>query len=265
MYKTNLVMLEGNLGADPEQRTSTQSGQSMVSARLATNETWRDRQSGERKERTEWHRLVFYGWLADAVMASCRKGTRLLVEGRIQTRKWTDPATGQDRWTTEVVCNDAAIIDRLRPPPKDGHAHAGGQGHGMPPAAPDPGAPGMPPAAGGTPPAGLPPAGGYAGHPPQHGHYPATPPAPPPPPPPAAPPASGHPGTHPGGTYPAGTGHPGAPAGAGYGPYAGGAPAQGPGYTGDPPPPPPPPPPGHAPEHGPYPGPGAGGPGDPDF
>ena len=98
----NKVQLIGNLGRDPEVR-STQSGDQIVHLAVATNETWRDRQSGERRERTEWHRVVIFSQqLGDVAKQYLRKGSKVYVEGQLQTRKWTGQ-DGQDRYTTEVV------------------------------------------------------------------------------------------------------------------------------------------------------------------
>ncbi|HYZ32369.1 MAG TPA: single-stranded DNA-binding protein [Crenalkalicoccus sp.] len=98
----NKVILVGNLGRDPEVR-NTQSGQKVVNLRLATSESWKDRQSGERQERTEWHSVaIFNENLADIAEKYLRKGSKVYVEGQLQTRKWTDQQ-GQERYTTEVV------------------------------------------------------------------------------------------------------------------------------------------------------------------
>jgi single-strand DNA-binding protein len=98
----NKVILVGNLGKDPEVRTS-QDGTKIVNFTLATSETWNDRASGERKERTEWHRVVIFNEnLAGIAEKYLRKGSKVYVEGALQTRKWTDPA-GQEKYTTEVV------------------------------------------------------------------------------------------------------------------------------------------------------------------
>src|SRR5580700_7281602 len=98
----NKVILVGNLGKDPEVRT-TQDGQKIVNFTLATSESWNDRASGERKERTEWHRVVIFnenlGTIAEKYL---RKGGKVYVEGSLQTRKWTDQS-GQEKYTTEVV------------------------------------------------------------------------------------------------------------------------------------------------------------------
>ncbi len=103
----NKVILVGNVGRDPEVRTM-QSGQKVVSFSLATSERWRDRQSGEQKEQTEWHRVaVFNSNLAEVAERMLQKGTKLYIEGALRTRKWQNSA-GQDQYTTEVVLNQFA-------------------------------------------------------------------------------------------------------------------------------------------------------------
>jgi single-strand DNA-binding protein len=98
----NKVILIGNLGADPEVR-HTQDGRPIVNLRVATSESWRDRQSGERKERTEWHRVVIFNEnLAKVAEQYLKKGAKVYIEGQLQTRKYTDQQ-GQDRYSTEVV------------------------------------------------------------------------------------------------------------------------------------------------------------------
>ena len=98
----NKVILVGNVGKDPEVRSS-QDGSKIVNFSLATSETWNDRASGERKERTEWHRVVvFNDRIGDVVEKYVRKGSKVYVEGALQTRKWTDQS-GQEKYTTEVV------------------------------------------------------------------------------------------------------------------------------------------------------------------
>src|ERR1700759_1193007 len=98
----NKVILVGNLGKDPEIRT-TQDGQKIVNLTLATSDTWNDRSSGERKERTEWHRgVIFNDRVGDVAERYLHKGSKIYVEGSLQTRKWTDQS-GQERYTTEVV------------------------------------------------------------------------------------------------------------------------------------------------------------------
>ncbi|MBF0167145.1 MAG: single-stranded DNA-binding protein [Alphaproteobacteria bacterium] len=98
----NKVILIGNLGRDPEVRNS-QNGDKIVTLNLATSESWKDRQSGERKEKTEWHRVVIFNPnLADIAERYCKKGSKLYIEGALQTRKWTDK-DGNEKYTTEVV------------------------------------------------------------------------------------------------------------------------------------------------------------------
>ena len=98
----NKVILVGNLGRDPELR-STQDGMRIANLAVATSESWRDRVSGERKERTEWHRVVIFNErLAEIAEKYLKKGSKIYVEGALQTRKWTDNS-GQERYTTEVV------------------------------------------------------------------------------------------------------------------------------------------------------------------
>jgi len=113
----NKVILVGNLGKDPEIRT-TQDGTKIVNLTLATSESWNDRASGERKERTEWHRVVIFNdRLADVAERFLRKGRKVYIEGALQTRKWTDQS-GQERYTTEVVISrfrgELTILDSGR-------------------------------------------------------------------------------------------------------------------------------------------------------
>ncbi len=97
----NKVILVGNLGRDPEIR-KMQSGDSVANLSLATSESWNDRQTGEKKEKTEWHRVVIFGKLADIAERYLKKGSKIYVEGQLQTRKWQDQS-GQDKYSTEVV------------------------------------------------------------------------------------------------------------------------------------------------------------------
>jgi single-strand DNA-binding protein len=114
MAGVNKVILVGNLGKDPEVRTS-QDGTKIVNFTLATSETWNDRASGERKEKTEWHRVVIFNEnVANVAEKYLRKGRKVYVEGSLQTRKWTDQS-GQEKYTTEVVISrfrgDLQLID----------------------------------------------------------------------------------------------------------------------------------------------------------
>ena len=104
----NKVILVGNLGKDPEVRYSP-SGQAVANATLATSESWKDKNTGEKQERTEWHRIVFFGRLAEIAGEYLQKGAQIYVEGRLQTRKWQDKE-GQDRYTTEIVANEMQML-----------------------------------------------------------------------------------------------------------------------------------------------------------
>ena len=104
----NKVILVGNLGADPETRYGT-SGGAITNIRIATSESWTDRQTNERRENTEWHRVVMFGRLAEIAEQYLRKGRQVYIEGRIQTRKWQGQ-DGQDRYTTEVVANEMQML-----------------------------------------------------------------------------------------------------------------------------------------------------------
>jgi single-strand DNA-binding protein len=104
----NKVILVGNLGKDPETRY-TASGSAVTNITLATTESWKDRQSGEKQEKTEWHRVVFFSRLAEIAGEYLRKGSQVYIEGRLQTRKWQDQS-GQDRYTTEIVANDMQML-----------------------------------------------------------------------------------------------------------------------------------------------------------
>ena len=104
----NKGTLIGNLGNDPELR-STQSGSAVANITLATSESWRDKETQETKERVEWHKVIFFGRLAEVVNEYLRKGSQIYVEGRIQTRKWQDK-DGNDRYTTEIVANEMQML-----------------------------------------------------------------------------------------------------------------------------------------------------------
>ncbi|MYL24673.1 single-stranded DNA-binding protein [Vreelandella massiliensis] len=105
----NKVILIGNLGQDPEVRF-TPSGTAVANLNLATTDTWMDRQSGQRQERTEWHRIVLFNKTAEIAQQYLKKGSKVYIEGRLQTRKWQDQ-NGQDRYTTEIVGNDMQMLD----------------------------------------------------------------------------------------------------------------------------------------------------------
>ncbi|MGA3158777.1 MAG: single-stranded DNA-binding protein [Steroidobacteraceae bacterium] len=104
----NKVILIGHLGADPETRAMP-SGMTVANLRLATSENWKDKQSGEQQERTEWHNVAMFGRLAEIAGEYLRKGSQVYIEGRLRTRKWQDKS-GADRYTTEIVANDMQMI-----------------------------------------------------------------------------------------------------------------------------------------------------------
>jgi single-strand DNA-binding protein len=136
----NKVILIGNLGRDPEIRYSP-SGSAVANVSVATTESWKDRDSGERQEKTEWHRVVFFGKLAEIAGEYLKKGSQVYIEGRIQTRKWQDN-TGNDRYTTEIVAGNMQMLggrgggsgdepydqDRSAGEPQEPAGSAGGSG-----------------------------------------------------------------------------------------------------------------------------------------
>src|SRR6201987_4321201 len=133
----NKVILVGNLGRDPELR-STQDGMRIANLAVATSESWRDRVSGERKERTEWHRVVIFNErLAEIAEKYLKKGAKVYIEGALQTRKWTDNS-GQERYTTEIVLQrfrgELTMLDGARGaggPPMEGGYEEGYAGGGF--------------------------------------------------------------------------------------------------------------------------------------
>lgn len=154
MASVNKVILVGNLGRDPEIR-SFSNGDRVANVNLATTETWKDKASGERREATEWHRLVFNGRLVDIVEQYLRKGSQIYVEGSIRSRKWQDKESGQERQTTEIRVDQMTMLG--------GRPNAGGAGSDE--GGDDWGARRGQPVqrAGGQAPAGAPGAGGGAG------------------------------------------------------------------------------------------------------
>lgn len=146
----NKVILIGNLGNDPETRY-TQSGSAVTNISLATSESWKDKQTGQPQERTEWHRVVFFNRLAEIAGEYLRKGSKVYIEGSLRTRKWQDQS-GQDRYTTEIVANEMQMLDsrgggqgapypdeNVAPPPQAGAAagassQTGGGAQAAPPA-----------------------------------------------------------------------------------------------------------------------------------
>ena len=108
MASVNKVILVGHLGKDPETRYMP-NGDATTNATLATSESWKDKQTGEKKEQTEWHRLVFYRKLAEIAGQYLRKGSLIYIEGSLKTRKWQDK-DGQDRYTTEITVNEMTML-----------------------------------------------------------------------------------------------------------------------------------------------------------
>ena len=127
----NKVILVGNLGQDPEVKYMP-SGQAVCNISVATTESWNDKSSGEKQERTEWHRVVFFRRLAEIAGEYLRKGSKVYVEGSLRTRKWQDQS-GQDRYTTEIVGNEMQMLDSRNSSGDGGYGQGGG---GMQPAAP---------------------------------------------------------------------------------------------------------------------------------
>ena len=104
----NKVILVGTLGKDPETRYMP-SGSAVTNMRIATNEQWKDKQTGEQQERTEWHSIAMFGRLAEIAAEYLRKGSQIYVEGKLRTRKWQDKE-GKDRWTTEIVADEMQML-----------------------------------------------------------------------------------------------------------------------------------------------------------
>ena len=128
----NKVILVGNLGQDPEVRYMP-SGAQVTTARIATSDSWKDKQSGESKERTEWHTVVFFDRLAEIAGQYLKKGSQVYVEGRLQTRKWQD-RDGNDRYTTEIIARDMQMLGGRgggsAPRDRDSGDYAGGSAGG---------------------------------------------------------------------------------------------------------------------------------------
>ena len=122
MASVNKVIIVGNLGRDPEIRTFP-SGDQVANVTIATTDRWRDKNTGENKEATEWHRVVFNGRLAEIVGQYLRKGSQVYVEGSLRTRKWTDQASGQERYATEIRADTMQMLGSRQ-------GQGGGQGGG---------------------------------------------------------------------------------------------------------------------------------------
>ena len=139
MASVNKVIIVGNLGKDPEVRY-TPNGDSVTNVTIATTDTWKDKGTGEKKEATEWHRVVFFGKLAEIAGQYLKKGRQVYVEGALRTRKWTDKE-GHERYTTEIVANEMKMLGSREgmsdaPPRESGGGGAGGGNR--PAAAPQP-------------------------------------------------------------------------------------------------------------------------------
>ena len=106
----NKVIIVGNLGAEPELRYMP-SGGAVTTLSVATSEAWKDKQTGQSQERTEWHRIVFFNRLAEIAGEYLHKGSKIYVEGSLRTRKWQDKTSGQDRYTTEIVASTMQMLD----------------------------------------------------------------------------------------------------------------------------------------------------------
>ena len=120
----NRVILVGHLGQDPEVRYLPNGG-AVTNISVATSETWKDKQTGEQKDRTEWHRVVIFGRLAEIAGEYLKKGSQVYIEGQLQTRKWQDQS-GIDRYTTEIVVNNGGALQMLgsRENSADDHGHS---------------------------------------------------------------------------------------------------------------------------------------------
>ena len=106
----NKVVLVGNLGNEPEHRVLP-SGGGVTNISIATSESWKDKNTGQMQERTEWHRVVFFNRLAEIASEYLRKGSKVYIEGALRTRKWQDQQSGQDRYSTEIVANEMQMLD----------------------------------------------------------------------------------------------------------------------------------------------------------
>jgi single-strand DNA-binding protein len=126
----NKVILIGHLGADPETRAMP-SGSSVANLRIATTESWRDKQSGEQQERTEWHRVALFGRLAEIAGEYLRKGSQVYIEGSLRTRKWQDKQ-GNERYSTEIVGNEMQMLGGRGGGGAGAPAAGGGAAGGMP-------------------------------------------------------------------------------------------------------------------------------------
>lgn len=127
----NKVILVGNIGQDPETRVAG-SGAAITNLSIATSETWKDKQTGQPQERTEWHRVVFFNRLAEIAGQYLKKGSKVYVEGSLRTRKWQDKS-GQDRYTTEIVASEMQMLDSRGGGQASGGDQFGGQNNNFVP------------------------------------------------------------------------------------------------------------------------------------
>ena len=137
----NKVIIVGNLGGDPETRYMP-SGSAVTNLTVATNESWKDKQTGEQKDRTEWHKVAMFNRLAEIAAEYLRKGSQVYIEGKLRTRKWQDKS-GQDRWTTEIIADEMQMLGG-----RGGAGGGGGGGSAPMSSGQDSGPPGAPPQAG---------------------------------------------------------------------------------------------------------------------
>lgn len=135
----NKVILIGNLGKDPEVRYSPNGG-AIANITLATSESWKDKNTGEQVDKTEWHRIVFFRRLAEIAGEYLKKGSKVYIEGKLQTRKWQDK-DGQDRYTTEVVANEMQMLDSKGGGSSDFNQSQGAPSQSAPQSAPSQAAP----------------------------------------------------------------------------------------------------------------------------
>jgi single-strand DNA-binding protein len=135
MASVNKAIIVGNLGADPETRY-TASGDAICNIRVATSESWKDKNTGDKQERTEWHRIVFYRKLAEIAGQYLKKGSQVYVEGRIRTRKWQDKETGQDRYSTDIEATELTMLGKKETADDQAEVYraaSGGRAHRAPP------------------------------------------------------------------------------------------------------------------------------------
>ena len=132
MAGVNKVILIGRLGNDPEMRYMP-SGEAVANLSIATSENWTDKNTGEKREKTEWHRVVAFRRTAEIIGQYTRKGSKLYVEGKLQTRKWTDN-NGVDKYITEIIADSVQLLDSRGDGNRghDDHSSRGGQGHQQP-------------------------------------------------------------------------------------------------------------------------------------